>query len=54
MPYEDVLAARREQERLEAAAAEAEPDECPLCGWTLQVRSDGARNCPMGHYRWEA
>ena len=28
------------------------PSSCPIDGHKLDVRPDGARNCPMGNYRW--
>jgi|TARA_X000001388_G_C2203403_1_gene112154 hypothetical protein len=28
------------------------PSSCPIDGYKLDVRPDGARNCPMGNYRW--
>lgn len=30
---------------------EANPLACPLCGTPLQIRGDGVRNCPLGHWR---
>ena len=25
--------------------------DCPVCGTVLDVRADGLKNCPLGHYR---
>lgn len=50
--FEELLAIRRENRRLEEEAARRPPVECPIDGTPLDVRPDGVRNCPMGNYRW--
>ena len=29
------------------------PVSCPIDGALLDVKPDGARNCPMGNFRWD-
>ena len=28
--------------------------DCPVCGEVLDVRANGLKNCPLGHYRTRA
>ena len=35
-----------------AVKAHEPPTACPIDGEPLQVRADGARNCPMGNFTW--
>lgn len=28
--------------------------DCPVCGEVLDVRPNGLKNCPLGHYRTRA
>ena len=42
-------------EEARATGREAAPlIACPRCGSLLDERSDGLRNCPMGHFRTNA
>ena len=51
--WEQLVGARRENEQAEAWERDQPPAYCPHDGATLIERRDGARDCPMGNFRWE-
>lgn len=53
MSWEELRAIIEENRQLNEEFVSEPPTACPNHGDPLDIReSDGARNCPLGDYRW--
>lgn len=52
MAWAELLEIYRENARARHTELVTPPVACPLCGEPLDIRADGARNCPWGDYRY--